>query len=650
MLALMAKLASELSVEDVLGADGIIQQHIPGFQPRASQLAMAKLIEQSISEEQNRVIEASTGIGKSFAYLVPAFLSKRKILISTGTKNLQDQLFNKDVPLINKTIVSGKQLALLKGRSNYCCPHRIDKYRQQRRFQSRQMAVVFDALARWSETTSSGDIAEFSEIPENDSLWFYATSNADNCLGGDCPDFDRCFVTRARRRAQEADVIVINHHMFFSDQSLREDGFGELLPDVDVLIFDEAHQLPDIASNFYGRSLTMRQYDMLLRDIVDAQVNEAPDSKQVQELCAGSQKTLADFRLALGRFNNKGEWKHIQHAPPVQSALQQLEQAMQDLNEGLENIKSRGKELASCASRLNLLQQTLVEFLDPPTTRVNWYEWNERSFRLMVSPVDISAQFRQQLDSNPYQCVIFTSATLSSNHSYDYFTRRLGLDDIACSSFDSPFDYPSQAMLYLPQQIPEPSDQNFVHSFVEQCCQLINATAGNAFILFTSYRMLSLVAGMLRKRLKNKLFVQGEQQRSELLRDYLQTPHAVLLGTSSFWEGVDVKGDKLKLVIIDKLPFRSPGDPVYKRRLQYVAEQGGNAFNDVQVPEATISLRQGVGRLIRDIHDRGIVMIADSRLQNKGYGQSMLQSLPDMQISKELDEALSFAAQLQPGR
>ncbi len=642
----MAKLATELSVDDVLGADGVIQQYIPGFQPRASQLAMARLIEQAIADKHSHVIEASTGIGKSFAYLVPAFLSKRKILISTGTKNLQDQLFNKDIPLINKTIVSGKQLALLKGRSNYCCPHRVDKYRQQRRFQTRQLAVVFDQLARWAETTSSGDIAEFSDIPENDSLWFYATSNSDNCLGGDCPDFDRCFVVKARRKAQEADVVVINHHLFFSDQSLREDGFGELLPEVDVLIFDEAHQLPDIASNFYGRSLTMRQYEMLLKDIVDAQVAEAPDSKQIQDYSRDSQKTLADFRLALGRFNNKGEWKHIEHAPAIKEVLAQLDQTTQELSDGLDKIKSRGKELASCASRLGQLRQTLAEFLAPEAPDVNWYEWNERSFRLMISPVDISGQFRQQLDSNPYQSVIFTSATLSSDQSYSYFTRRLGLDDIECNSFSSPFDYPRQAMLYLPEQMPDPNAQDFVHSFVEECCQLINATGGNAFILFTSYRMLGLVAGMLRKRLKNKLFVQGEHQRSELLRDYMKTPHAVLLGTSSFWEGVDVKGDKLKLVIIDKLPFRSPGDPVYKRRLQYVAEQGGNAFNDVQVPEATISLRQGVGRLIRDIHDRGIVMIADSRLQTKPYGKSMLQSLPDMQLSYKLDQALSYAAKL----
>lgn len=642
----MAKLASELSVEDVLGDQGIIQQHIAGFQPRQSQIAMAQLIRDSIVNEQSQVIEASTGIGKSFAYLTPAFLSNSKILISTGTKNLQDQLFKKDIPLINKTIVSGKQLALLKGRGNYCCPFRINKFRQQRRFQTRQLSPIFDALKRWSESSGTGDIAEFSDIPENDSLWFYATSNTDNCLGGYCPDFANCFVVKARRKAQNADVIVINHHLFFSDQALKEDGFGELLPDVDVLIFDEAHQLPDVASHFFGRSLTMRQYDMLMKDIVDAQISEARESKDIREFCQLNKKAIADFRLLLGKFNPRGEWKHIQHAPDVVKGIEQIQSAMMDLLAALEQIKSRGKELTSCFARLEEIQQILKDFLQPENNVVNWYEWNERSFRLMMSPVDISQQFNKQLERNPYKSIIFTSATLSSNHSYAYFTHRLGIDHLGCANFESPFDYQKQALLYLPEEFPEPSSNVFPDVFVNECCELINATQGNCFILFTSYRMLTLAASMIRTRIKNCLFIQGEQQRSELLKGYMKTPHAVLLGTSSFWEGVDVKGDKLKLLIIDKLPFKSPSDPVYKRRLQLVSEQGGNAFNEVQVPEATISLRQGVGRLIRDINDRGLVMIADNRLLKKGYGKTMLKSLPDMQSVSTLEDALAFAHRL----
>ncbi len=643
----MARLASEIDVNDVLGEDGIIKQYIAGFQPRQSQLAMAQLIEQAIAEKQSKVIEASTGIGKSFAYLVPAFLSSGKILISTGTKNLQDQLYKKDIPLINKTIVSGKQMALLKGRSNYACPHRIKKHRLQRRFQTPQLNRVFEALQDWCETTSSGDIAEFSDIPENDSLWFYATSNADNCLGSECPDFRDCFVIKARKKAQDADVIVINHHLFFSDQALKDEGFGELLPDIDVLIFDEAHQLPEVASNFFGRSLTMRQYELLMRDIIDAQRAEARDSKQIQDVCHQNEKRIADLRLTLGKFNPRGEWRHIQNAPEIQQAVGELESSMDELLEQLEAMKTRGKELAACHARLDTVRQLLSDFMQPDSNDVTWYEWNERSFRLMISPVEVAEQFRQQIDRSLYKSIIFTSATLSANGSFDYFTRRLGIQDIDPATFISPFNYQQQAMLYLPDDMPEPNSDAFARVFAEQCCELINATAGNCFILFTSYRMLTLTADVLRRRLKNKLFIQGQQQRSELLNDYLKTPNPVLLGTSSFWEGVDVKGDKLKLVIIDKLPFKSPGDPLYKRRLQRVTEQGGNAFMDVQIPEATINLRQGVGRLIRDIHDQGLVMIADNRLTTKPYGKDILQSLPDMQRCRELSEALQYARGLQ---
>ena len=539
----MAKTAKELTVSKVLGEKGIIAEFIPGFQPRESQLAMAELIEQAIQQQQHYAIEASTGIGKSFAYLVPAFLSDRKVAISTGTKNLQDQLFYKDIPLISKTILSGKKLALLKGRSNYACPHRINKFRLQKRFQTRNMAMLFDQLSDWCQSTRSGDISEFADIPENDSLWFYATSTADNCLGGDCPEFNDCFVLKARRKAQEADVLVINHHLFFSDQSLRQQGFGELLPDIDVLIFDEGHQLPDIAANFFSQSLSKRQIDLLLRDIIEAQVTEARESREIQDHCQQFQKTVDDFRLLLGEFNNRGEWKHIEHAPRIQRGLQKFEASYQQLHSQLEAIKARGKELSSCFNRLQSLHQTLNEFLQHEEALVSWYEWNERSFRLMLSPIDISKQFSEQLHQNDYQTVLFTSATLSANDSFDYFTHRLGLDSINCVNYLSPFDYESQALLYLPDNLPDPSSDRFAAAFIETCAALIRATQGNCFILFTSYRMLSLAAELLGRKIKNPLFVQGEKQRSELLQAYMETSDAVLLGTSSFWEGVDVKGD-----------------------------------------------------------------------------------------------------------
>jgi ATP-dependent DNA helicase DinG len=639
----MAELANEIDVAAVLGPDGIIGEHINDFESRASQLAMAELIAEAITLGESRVIEASTGIGKSFAYLVPAFLSNKRVVISTGTRNLQDQLFQKDIPLIRKAIVSARKVALLKGRSNYCCPHRLNQYRRQDRFKSREMASIFSALSAWAAHSDSGDIGEFAEIPENDSLWYYATSNADNCLGSECPEIDRCFVLKARKTAMDADIVVINHHLYFSDLALKQDGFGELLPNADVLIFDEAHQLPDIAGNFYGEQITLRQIDMLCREIIDAELSEAAESRLLQTHSDRLGKCAADFRLALQAFANKGEWERIQHAPAVQKAVATLQASMQELADQLETMTGRGKELAVCHRRLQGVVAAFSNFLKADDNQVSWYELSERSFRLVRSPLEVAEEFSAQLKLADFDSVIFTSATLSSQKSFRYYSDRLGLGDVDCARFDSPFDYPQQAMLYLPQNLPEPSDDRYPMLFGELCRELVEACAGHTFILFTSYRMLSWTAEYLRAHSKYPLLVQGELQRNELLQQFVRVDNPVLLGTSSFWEGVDVKGDQLRCVIIDKLPFKSPQDPVYRKRIQQVNKNGGNAFFEVQIPEATISLRQGVGRLIRDAADRGIVALCDNRLNTKGYGRGMLDSLPPMRRSTDLDEVISFA-------
>lgn len=644
----MGVLSTELDVDAVLGAEGIIKQEIKDFRPRQSQLEMSRLIDEGISKGQSHLIEASTGIGKSFAYLVPVFLSKKKVVISTGTKNLQDQLFYKDIPLIKRIVVNSKKTALLKGRSNYCCPYRIDLFRHQKQFRSREMTALFEALHEWSETSKTGDISEFPAIPENDPLWFYATSNADNCLGNECPSFDDCFVVKARKKAMEADVVVINHHLYFSDLALKKDGFGEILPEAQILIFDEAHQLPDIASHFFGNQLTMRQIEMLCKNILEAELAEAADSKLLGPVCGALSKAVADFRLAIGQFPEKAEWMRIQNAPPMQKAVKAVQAAIAELKPVLDSLVGRGKELASCSKRLESVELIFRQFLNIDDFNVSWYEWNDRSFRLMVSPLEVSDSFRQQLDDSHNEAVFFTSATLSSQQSFKYYADRLGLSDISTNLFDSPFDYPKQAMLYLPEHLPDPSDTDYAKQFGELCCDLIAATNGYCFILFTSYRMLTWTASYLRSKIKNKLFVQGDYQRSELLEQYMKAKSPVLLGTSSFWEGVDVKGDQLRCVIIDKLPFKSPQDPVYKKRLQLTNQNGGNAFMDVQIPEATINLRQGVGRLIRDIEDKGIVALCDNRLNSKTYGAKMLDSLPAMTRTSSMDDVFAFAKKAFP--
>lgn len=644
----MGVLSTELDVDAVLGVDGIIKAEINDFRPRQSQLNMSRLIDEGITKGESHLIEASTGIGKSFAYLVPVFLSKKKVVISTGTKNLQDQLFYKDIPLIKRIVVNAKKTALLKGRSNYCCPHRIDWFRHQQQFCSRPMAALFNDLHKWSETSKTGDISEFPAIPENDPLWFYATSSADNCLGSECPSFGDCFVVKARKKAMEADVVVINHHLYFSDMALKQDGFGEILPEAQILIFDEAHQLPDIASHFFGNQLTMRQIDMLCKDIIEAELTEAADSKQLGPVSGGLSKAAADFRLAIGQFPEKADWMRIQYAPPMHKAVKAVQTAISELKAVLDSLVGRGKELASCFKRLESIELVFEQFLTIDDYNVSWYEWNERSFRLMVSPLEVSDSFRRQLDESMNEAVFFTSATLSSQQSFKYYADRLGLSDISTHWFESPFNYPQQAMLYLPDQLPEPSDTDYAKQFGELCCDLIKVTNGYCFILFTSYRMLTWTASYLRSKIKNKLFVQGDYQRSELLQQYMKAKNPILLGTSSFWEGVDVKGDQLRCVIIDKLPFKSPQDPVYKKRLQRVNQNGGNAFMDVQIPEATINLRQGVGRLIRDIEDRGVVVLCDNRLNSKAYGEQMLDSLPPMKRTNSLSEVQAFVRKTFP--
>ncbi len=639
----MPTLASELDVTAVLGADGIIGEQIDDFKPRQSQLGMASLIHEAIANSESYIIEASTGIGKSFAYLVPVFLSDKKAVISTGTKNLQDQLFYKDIPLIRKTVVSAKKIALLKGRSNYCCWYRVAKFSQQKRFQTREMSALFTALNNWARDSDTGDISEFSGIPENDRLWFYATSNADNCLGSECPDYDRCFVVKARKKAMDADLVVVNHHLYFSDMALKEEGFGEILPETEVLIFDEAHQLPDIASHFFGSSLSLRQIETLSKDVLEAEVSEAPDSKALRLPSKQLEKATADFRLALGQFPQKSEWSRIQYAPPIQKAVESLQESIDDLLENLEMMVSRGKELASCFRRLETVDHIFKQYLDPEDTQVSWYEWSERNFRLIVSPIEISESFRQKLDASSCESVFFTSATLSTQQSFKYYGERLGVEDIEANRFDSPFDYESQALLYIPENLPDPSDPNYAGDFGELCCELLKITKGHCFILFTSYRMLTWTAEFLRSKIDYPLFVQGDYQRSELLQQFMQSDNPVLLGTSSFWEGVDVKGDQLRCVIIDKLPFKSPQDPVYRKRLQLANESGGNAFVEIQIPEATISLRQGVGRLIRDVDDRGIVALCDNRLNSKSYGAQLIDSLPGMKRSSDLTEVKEFA-------
>lgn len=603
---------------------------LPGYRPRQGQIEMALRVQSAIEQQQGVMIEAGTGTGKSLAYLIPALESGLKTIVSTGTRNLQDQLFFKDVPQAAEILRQSAKFALLKGRQNYVCTYRLRIYLHGGLLRNRFELDALRKISDWQAMSERGDIAEFSELADRDPLWQYATSNTDNCLGSECDDFQECFVVKARRQALDADLVVINHHLFFSDTVLKQEGFGELLPEAEVIVFDEAHQLPEVASLFFGANISLRQVTQWQKDVQQAQLNEAPEQKEIFEMAQLLLKQARDLRIAMQRFPQRADWRQVGNAKPLQAALQEW---LETLNQSLEpfaEAAKRGRELGNCHQRLQEMQNVLSLFAGEDPQRVNWYETSDSGFRLQSTPVDIAEPFQQALSPFAQSARIFTSATLATADRFDFIHERLGLQEFPSQQVASPFDYADQALLYLPPDLPEPNHVNFTERFGDECLRLIRACKGHTFVLFTSYRHLNLLAMRLRQELDYPLFVQGEGQRSELLQQYREAKNPVLLGTSSFWEGIDVRGDQLRCVIIDKLPFRSPGDPLYSRRLDYCREQGGNPFMDIQLPEAILSLRQGVGRLIRDSEDVGVVMLADSRLRNKAYGKTVLQSLPEM--------------------
>ncbi len=632
-----------LNSHDVLDEQGPLRQLLDGFRPRPQQLEMAAAVERAIAETTTLIVEAGTGVGKTFAYLAPALNSGKKVLISTGTKHLQDQLYHKDLPVMRRAIGVPVVTALLKGRANYLCLHRLaqTEFEQQH---SREKKVLLHELAdarEWSRHTSSGDIAELSAISEDSILWPYITSTTDNCLGQECPDYQDCFVVKARRAAQEADVVVINHHLFFADLALKEEGFGELLPSANAVILDEAHQLPDIATHFFGSGVSSRQLAELAYDSVTEQVKEAPEAIELRSHADALNKAVQDMRLAMGRSEQRGAWRALKNKPQVKQALQQLQENLQLVNDALQALAERGKGLANCARRAQLLCERLDAMQQDSETTVQWYETFRRSFVLRMTPLDIGGTFQNYMQTYPCSWV-FTSATLAVGEQFVHFTQRLGLADAECLQLDSPYDYANNTLCYMPQGLPEPNDSGYTKAVIEKALPVINASAGRAFLLFTSHRALREAADLLAECLPYPMLVQGTAPRRELLQQFRDAGNAVLLGTSSFWEGVDVRGEALSLVVIDKLPFASPGEPILQARLEALRAQGGNPFMDIQLPHAVITLKQGVGRLIRGENDTGVLMLCDPRLRTKAYGKVFLNSLPDMTVTNNASDVESF--------
>ena len=627
---------------ETLGPTGRFNAHIDGFKPRTGQQEMAAAIESALNTASVLVTESGTGTGKTYAYLVPALLSGKRVVISTGTKHLQEQIFRIDLPRVREILETPVTATLLKGRANYLCQHRLTQT---------EMAGVLDApdaelegIRRWAGQTEDGDIAGYQALPEDSPLWRQVTSTSENCLGSRCEDYERCHVRRARKRAMESEVVVVNHHLFFADLSLKEDGFGQLLPGAEAVIFDEAHQLPEIASLFYGTSLSRQQLAGLCRDALAEELKEKSGVKSLRPAIDHLEKATADFHLALGKQNPRGSWQSISNNKTL-LAQGNLGEALSELSAALELAAAHGDGLLNCAARAADLLDRFYRFVDDKgQDYIPWYENLPRNFTLYLTPLEVASAFTQTLEQEP-RSWIFTSATLTINGAFDHFLQKLGLEHAQTGRWDSPFDYQNRSLCYLPSGLPDPRSDRYTEQLLDHAVPVIKASAGRAFFLFTSYRALNLIAGRLPAMIDFPILVQGEAPRSELLRRFRELGNAVLLGTSSFWEGVDVQGEALSCVIIDKLPFAAPDDPVLKARAEAMERQGRNPFMDYQLPQAVIALKQGVGRLIRDERDRGVLVLCDPRLRSKPYGRLFLASLPPMPRTDRLENVQSFFQQ-----
>ena len=630
-------------IGELFGDEGALAAVISGYKPRDAQIEMAEQIAHAIESQQNLIAEAGTGTGKTFAYLIPAIVSRKKVIVSTGTKNLQDQLFNKDLPLIRKALTRYPfKASLLKGRANYLCTYRLEQALNSAFGYSPDDANSLAHIKAWSKRTKTGDVSEVADVNDGDPIWFNATSTPDNCLGQNCPDSADCFLIKARKQAQEADIVIVNHHLLCADWSIRETGFGELLPDAEVVVIDEAHQLADTASNFLGVTISGKQLVDLADDSLAEYFTDAKDMPDLRTACEDLQHEVKDLRLAFGLELRRGDWQEIVDNPKISAALESLQKQLARLTNELERASVRSKGLESCFDRAEALDMQLETLInDQDGQWIKWYETYGKSFTLSRTPLDIAKEFRSFM--NRHQATwIFTSATLSVANNFVHFSKNLGLSGALSQSWESPFDYPNQALFYHPRGLPQPSDPEFTDKIIEFVVPVLEASRGRAFFLFTSHRALQRAAQLLEGRIDYPLLVQGTKSKGVLLEQFKQLGHAVLLATASFWEGVDVRGDALSCVIIDKLPFASPGDPVLKARLAAMEQQGRNPFFEHQLPSAIIMLRQGVGRLIRDVEDRGVLMVCDPRLLKKTYGQLFLDSVPAMKRSRDIADVQQF--------
>jgi ATP-dependent DNA helicase DinG len=636
-----------LSLSEVFSPTGPLATGIPGYRLRTQQVEMAERIAAALAENRVLVAEAGTGTGKTYAYLVPALLSGGKVIVSTGTKNLQDQLYSRDIPTIRKVLKSPVKTALLKGRANYLCHYHLERAVGEGRFLSREDADHALRIARFAKKTKTGDKADCSGVPENSPVWSLVTSTRDNCLGQECPHHKECFVLAARREALAADVVVVNHHLFFADVMLRDEGTAELLPACNAVIFDEAHQLPETASLFFGQNISTSQLFDLIRDTQAEGLDGARDCLDLPKLCGTLEKAARDLRLTLPLEPNRFALAQLQTRMGFDNGLLGLIREMEGFAALLQTQAQRSEGLENCWRRsAELLAQLRAWQAGSDANYVRWGETYTHALQLNATPLIIANIMQKQMSGHP-RAWIFTSATLAVQKDFGHYCAEMGLVDAESACWESPFDYERQALLYAPPNLPEPNSPGFAEAVVKAAFPVLRASAGRAFFLCTSLRAMRRTHELLTEQLalaglEFPLLLQGEGSKNELLERFRRLGNAILVGSQSFWEGVDVRGEALSLVVIDKLPFAPPDDPVLSARIERLKSEGRNAFMEYQLPRAVINVKQGAGRLIRDETDRGVLMICDPRLITKHYGKRVWRSLPPMKRTRELAEVLAF--------
>ncbi|MDU9592123.1 MULTISPECIES: ATP-dependent DNA helicase [unclassified Vibrio] len=631
-------------IAKTFSSDGALGKAIPGFQARQPQIDMAEAVSSAIKDQTQLVVEAGTGTGKTFAYLVPALLSGKKVIISTGSKNLQEQLYHRDLPLMVNALGFYGQVALLKGRSNYLCLDRLSRQMVESHTNESDPTLLTQLVKvrAWSSETKTGDLGDCDDLPEDSMIIPTITSTNDNCLGKECPSYTDCFVLKARKRAMDSDIVVVNHHLFLADLAIKETGFGELIPEADVFIFDEAHQLPDIASEYFGQSVSSRQIHDLAKDIEIAYRTEAKDMRQLQKVGDKLMQSAMDMRIVLGEPGFRGNWREALQSGSIKRELLRLTDSLELAIDVLKIALGRSQLLDTAFERANLIKGRIDRVCDVDITGYSyWYDTSPRHFALHITPLSVADKFHEQIEIKQ-GAWIFTSATLAVSGDFKHFTERLGLKPTKQFSLPSPFDYQKQARLCVPRYLPEPNSNGLADKLVRMLAPVIEENDGRCFFLCTSHSMMRELGEKFREVLELPVLMQGEMSKQKTLAEFMELGNALLVATGAFWEGIDVRGDALSCVIIDKLPFTAPDDPLLKARIEDCRLRGGEPFAEVQIPDAVITLKQGVGRLIRDQKDHGALIICDNRLVTRDYGGIFLGSLPLIPRTRDLDGIKAF--------